>query len=216
MTLHERAREIVAKLIAQRYIHRSKLRDMFLDEDLFREVEQRLSSAGLELATNVYSEFVTVRVAKDMENTIFSDEKGGYRASNTGLSRGALALLTIIWAKIVMPKRQMQIERRDTEEAAQEGLWQRRKPIPKADDLVALEEKALLADFAEKLGGKTLFYRYLAELARADFIIRRGGRIYEGPLLDVAVDYGVLAPRIIEGALSEILSKDEQEEKQKQ
>ena len=208
MTTRERAREIVAKLIAYRYLHRSKLRDMFLDEELLREVEFRLSEAGLELATNVYSEFVTVRVAKDMENALFADEKGTYRATNTGLSRGALALLCIIWAKIILPKRQMQIERRGPEDTGQEDLWQKRKPIPKEDTLVVLEEKTLLADFGEKLGGKTLFYRYLSELTRADFIIRRGGRIYEGPLLDVAVDYGVLAPRIIEGALSEILSED--------
>ncbi len=200
MTATERARQIASGLIAKRYIHRKQLRDMFLDEELMAEVERNLATVGLELATHIYAEYVSVKVVN-----VFSDDKGGYRASNTGLSRGALALLTIIWAKIILPKRQMQIERRTPEDNGQDSLWQQRRPIPVEENMVTLDDKALLADFAAKFGGKTLFYRYLAELARAEFIVRREGKIYEGPLLDVVVDYGVVAQRIINGALGEML-----------
>ncbi|NOY39247.1 MAG: hypothetical protein GXO95_03185 [Nitrospirae bacterium] len=82
---------------------------------------------------------------------------------------------------------------------------EQRRPIPVEENMVTLDDKSLLADFAAKFGGKTLFYRYLSELARAEFIVRREGKIYEGPLLDVVVDYGVVAQRIINGALGEML-----------
>ncbi len=217
MTATERARQIASGLIARRYIHRKELRDMFLDEDLMAEVERNLATVGLELATHIYAEYVSVKVVREMEPHVFSDGKGGYRASNTGLSRGALALLTIIWAKIILPKRQMQIERRTPEDNGQDSLWQQRKPIPVEENMVTLDDKALLADFAAKFGGKTLFYRYLAELARAEFIVRREGKIYEGPLLDVVVDYGVVAQRIINGALGEMLGfNDESSEEIKE
>ncbi|VAX27018.1 hypothetical protein MNBD_NITROSPIRAE02-1362, partial [hydrothermal vent metagenome] len=90
MTGTERARQIASGLIAKRYIHRKQLRDMFLDEDLMAEVERNLATVGLELATHIYAEYVSVKVVREMEPHVFNDGKGGYRASNTGLSRGAL------------------------------------------------------------------------------------------------------------------------------
>ncbi len=205
MTLSEKATQIAVLLIANKYLRKRYLREMFLDPDLMAEVEQKLKSVGLELSTNVYSDYVSTKVAKEEEAVVFSDDQGGYKATNCGLHRGALALLTIIWAKIVLPKRQMQIERKPASENGQGSLLPGQKPIPKDGDMVVLDEKALLADFGEKLGGKTMFYRYLSELVRADFVIKKEGKIFEGPLLDTIVDYGILAPRIIDGALGDIL-----------
>ena len=45
----------------------------------------------------------------------------------------------------------------------------------------------------------------LGKLARLGFIERRTGVITEGPLLDVALDYRVLADRIIHGTLADVL-----------
>ena len=44
-------------------------------------------------------------------------------------------------------------------------------------------------------------------LAQLGFIERRGGLIFEGPLLDVLLDYRLLADRIIYGTLGEVLAQ---------
>jgi hypothetical protein len=44
-------------------------------------------------------------------------------------------------------------------------------------------------------------------LARLGFIQRRNKMIFEGPLLDLALDYGILAPRVLGGALEELLAQ---------
>ncbi len=205
MTASEKAKDIAALLIASKYVTKKRLREMFLDPDLMAQVEKNLKSVGLELCTNVYSNYVSIRVEKEHETSVFGDDSGGYQATNNGLHRGSLALLAIIWAKIILPKRQMQIERQAPGEDSQVSLLPGQKPIPKNEDMVILDEKALLADFGEKLGGKTMFSRYRSELSKAGFIMVRDGRIYEGPLLDTIIDYSVLAPRIIHGALGDVL-----------
>lgn len=209
MTIKEKAQEISSMLIAKRFMPKKHLREMFINEELRSEVETNLKAVGLELATHIYSGYVAVKVSKNMEASVFSDDKGGYTATNNVLSRGTLALLTIIWAKIILPKRQMQIERGASEDNGQNSLWFQKKPIPMNEDIVFLDEKALLADFGDRLGGKIAFYRYLSELARADFIVRKDKKIYEGPLLDIVVDYSILAPRIINGALGEMLGMNQ-------
>ena len=67
--------------------------------------------------------------------------------------------------------------------------------------------RQLQADFAQRLGGKTRINFGLGALARLGFIERRGGHICEGPLLDLAVDYNRVAPRILNGALADLLGR---------
>lgn len=205
MTIKEKAKQISTVLIAKRFIQRKHLREMFLDEEIRTEVENNLKAVGLELATHIYTDQVSVKVLREMEEAVFSDDKSGYAVSNNGLSNGAIALLTIIWAKIILPKRQMQIERKTSDNNGQDSLWFQREAMPTGTNIVSLDEKALLADYGEKLGGKSAFGRYLSELVRTDFIAKRDGKIYEGPLLDTIIDYSILAPRIINGALGEML-----------
>jgi hypothetical protein len=69
-----------------------------------------------------------------------------------------------------------------------------------------VERKTLEADFGHLFGSQIRFHGYLSELKRRGFIQERRGRITEGPLLDVLIDYATLAPRIIEGALSRVLA----------
>jgi hypothetical protein len=74
------------------------------------------------------------------------------------------------------------------------------------DSDIAVERKTLEADFGHLFGSQIRFHGYLSELKRRGFIQERRGRITEGPLLDVLIDYATLAPRIIEGALSRVLA----------
>ena len=69
----------------------------------------------------------------------------------------------------------------------------------------ALSEDALYADFGKVLGGRTRFNANLGRLANLGFVLRRNRMLLEGPMLDVLIDYGQMAPRIIEGALADVL-----------
>jgi hypothetical protein len=70
-----------------------------------------------------------------------------------------------------------------------------------------LPETVLMDDYARQLGGKARVNINLGVLSRTGFIQRRNKIISEGPLLDLAFDYAQLAPRVIEGALRELLPR---------
>lgn len=210
MTAENKAAVICAKLIGKKVVHKNDVKDIFRDENLRIRVEDMLKTVGLELATHIYTDHVALKVGRDMEQHVFDDHKGGYLTANINLNRGAITLLVIIWAKLIMPKRQMQIERKSPDDNSQLSLLSERKPIPKSD-LVRLEEKALRTDFGKKLGGKTMFGKYMSELSRHGFIVRREGIITEGPLLDTIIDYHVLANRIIEGCLKEVIDTEKKD-----
>ena len=83
------------------------------------------------------------------------------------------------------------------------------KPVAHGESVSGgLSEASLLADFGPLLGGKVKVRNFmLGKLARLGFIERRNGVIFEGPLLDVALDYRVLADRIIHGTLADVLAR---------
>ena len=217
MTNLNKAGVICAKLISKKVLPKTDLKDLFRDENLRAQVEELLKSVGLELATHIYTDQVAVKVCNGMESAVFEDGNGGYLTTNIHLSRGAVALLVILWAKLILPKRQMQIERKSPDPTDQISLLKERKSIPQRE-LIKLKEETLLADFGEKLGGKTKFATYLGELSRNSFIQRREGIITEGALLDTLIDYGLLASRIIDGCLAEVigLGKKVPEDNQKE
>jgi hypothetical protein len=124
------------------------------------------------------------------------------------LDRDGVALLVVIWALIVLPKRQRQVERQEIEAAAsQSQMFAEEKPIPRDPTISpVIAERTLLADFADKLGGKTRVNFNLGTLNRLGFIVRRKGEVAEGPLLDLAFDYERTARRILDGALGDLLA----------
>ena len=66
----------------------------------------------------------------------------------------------------------------------------------------------LLEDYGKLLGGRARLQQFaLPQLSRLGFIERRNKVICEGPLLDLAFDYAEFAPRILEGALSDLLKQ---------
>ena len=66
----------------------------------------------------------------------------------------------------------------------------------------------LLEDYGKLLGGRARLQQFaLPQLSRLGFIERRNKVIHEGPLLDLAFDYAEFAPRILEGALSDLLKQ---------
>ena len=248
-------RVLVCRLLAHQALPRTDelVRRLLVDTPFREAVAGALHQVGLEFVENVYADFISVRVVRELETPVFEDGRGSYWSNNVGLSGGAMALLAVVWSLLILPKRQRQQEQAaftphpaplhtaargvdgdplSTEETG--GLQS--DPLgssdasathPKENDHnghlpsplmgegkgggggsieIVIERKTLEADFGHLFSSQIRFHGYLSELKRRGFIRERRGKIMEGPLLDVLVDYGTLAPRILEGALSKVLA----------
>ncbi|HSD40122.1 MAG TPA: hypothetical protein VLC92_21660 [Rhodocyclaceae bacterium] len=199
---------LTARLLAHRWLPRNdvQVRRALVDETFRHELEQRLANVGLQLLDNPFAEHVAVGLKDDVLDSVFGGRD--YQASTMGLTRDEIALLIVIWALIILPKRERQLGRRTREDDGQNDMFGQEKPIVHGEEVSgAVSEASLLADFGSQLGGKTKIRNFaLGKLARLGFIERRGGYIFEGPLLDVLLDYRVLADRIINGTLADVLA----------
>ena len=199
---------LTARLLAQRWLARNDrlVRRALVDETFRHELDRRLADVGLRLLDNPYAAHVGVALQPELAEPVFGAGRE-YAASNLGLGRDEIALLVIIWALIVLPKRERQVTRRELVDDGQTDLFGGDKPVAHGEAVSgALTEASLIADFGPRLGGRTKVRNFmLGKLARLGFIERRNGLIAEGPLLDLALDYRVLADRIIHGTLGEVL-----------
>jgi hypothetical protein len=199
---------LTARLLAHRWLPRTdtQVKRALVDESFRVELETRLATAGLVLLDNPFAEHVAVGLADDMLDAVFGGRE--YQMSTMGLTRDEVALLIVIWALIVLPKRERQLGRRALSDDGQNDMFGQEKPIAYGEEVSgAISEAALMADFGSQLGGKTRIRNFaLGKLARLGFIERRNGFIYEGPLLDVLLDYRTLADRIVNGTLGDVLA----------
>ncbi|KAF7599855.1 MAG: hypothetical protein CGU28_05850 [Candidatus Dactylopiibacterium carminicum] len=200
--------ELTARLLAHRWLPRadSQVRRALVDESFRAELEARLAAVGLQLLDNPFAEHVAVGLRDEVMDAVFGGRD--YQASTMGLTRDEIALLVVIWALIILPKRERQLGRRVLGDDGQDDMFGQDKPIEHGEAVSgAIAEASLLADFGAQLGGKTKVRNFaLGKLARLGFIERRNGYIHEGPLLDVLLDYRVLADRIINGTLADVLA----------
>jgi hypothetical protein len=117
-----------------------------------------------------------------------------------------VALLVVLWAQIILPKRERQ-EAHQKAEQDQTDMFGKEKPLPRAEESsVGISYRALLSDFGDKLGKKTRMDMNLGILSRLRFIERNGDQILEGPLLDLMMNTDTLKERIINGALADIFN----------
>ncbi|WP_445145618.1 hypothetical protein [Dyella sp. Tek66A03] len=207
--MHDETASLVARLLAQRWLPRddAQARKALLDEGFREELDRRLASVGLELREHPYSAYISVAVARSSDRHVFGGSDS-WISNTLQLDRDAIALLVVLWALIVLPKRQRQLERQQAEaDASQALMFAEAKPIsrdPALSPVVA--ERTLLADFGDRLGGKTRVNFNLGLLARHGFIVRRKGELAEGPVLDLVFDYERTARRILDGALGDLLA----------
>ncbi len=195
---------LIARLLAERAIPRTDplVQRAVIDAALRDELDQRLAQAGLRLLDNPYAAHVAVALAGDAEAAVFT-QGDDYASNNAGLQRDGVALLVLLWALIVLEKRERQIGRAAD---AQGDMFSAAKPTPRgAAASRGIPESVLLADYGAQLGGKMRINVNLGVLSRLGFIERRNKVIHEGPLLDLAFDYAELAPRIIDGALGDLI-----------
>ncbi len=201
---------LTARLLANRWLPRNDrlVRRALVDETFRVELDHRLAAVGLQLQDNPYAGHVAAALAPEMLEPVFGARRE-YAASNVGLTRDEIALLVVIWSRIVLPKRERQVTRREVADDGQGDMFGAEKPMAHGEAVSAgISEASLIADFGPLLGGRNRVRNFmLGKLARLGFIERRNGTLLEGPLLDVALDYRVLADRIIHGTLAEVIAR---------
>ncbi|RRD68597.1 hypothetical protein EII19_00205 [Comamonadaceae bacterium OH2310_COT-174] len=210
---------LAAELLARRWLPRQhpRIRRALVDAELWQALEQRLAGVGLRLVDNIHADHVTVALARSAENAVLG-ETGLASHNNFDLPRDGVSLLVVLWALIVLPKRERQAARGNAADGPGQGeMFASEKPMPKAASVSPqVSYKALLADFGPQLGKKTRLDMNLKRLENHGFILRRGDDIAEGPLLDLLLDYDVMAPRILEGTLAQVLERARAAEAQAQ
>lgn len=207
--MHDDTAALVARLLSQRWLPRddAQARKALLDEAFREELDRRLAAVGLELREHPYSAYIGVAITRSAERSVFGGSDS-WISNTLQLDRDAVALLVVLWALIVLPKRQRQLERQQAEaDASQTLMFAEGKPISRDPSLSpVVAERTLLADFGDRLGGKTRVNFNLGVLGRHGFVIRRKGELAEGPLLDLVFDYERTARRILDGALGDLLA----------
>ncbi|MDB6105650.1 MAG: hypothetical protein JWO52_5649 [Gammaproteobacteria bacterium] len=200
---------LIARLNARQFLPRTDtlVKRALTDEAFYNELSRRLSACGLELIDHPFADHVALRLRRDLEQPVFGGET--WLSNNLGLQRDQVALLVVLWALLILPKRSRQLTRQNEEiDQSQGEMFTATKPLPSAEQVnISVAEATLLADFGDRLGGKTRINIGLGVLSRLSFIVRRAGHVYEGPLLDLALDYQRMAPRILNGALQDLLAK---------
>ena len=204
------AQNLIAELLARKFLPRSHplVKQALADAELFSAVEQRLTQVGLLWVDNVYADHVTLTLLPAPAARVLG-EAGLNANNNLDLPRDAVALLVVVWALIVLPKRERQASRVEPD-VPQNDMFAGAKPLPSARSVSpVLSYKTLLEDYGNQLGKKTRLDANLKLLERHGYIARRLDDISEGPLLDVLLDYDVLAPRILNGALADVLAREQ-------
>jgi len=200
---------LIARLMAhQTLLRKDKLVTRALSDEAFRlDIDGRLAACGMKLVDNVYADHVTLALTRDVEPKVFGAREV-WQNNNIGLARDGVAMLVVLWALIILPKRERQAAHQPASDD-QNDMFGTEKPMPSAQDTsIAVSYRALLTDFGDKLGKKTRMDMNLGLLARYGFIERRGDDIAEGPLLDLLMDTDVLKERIVNGALYDILKQE--------
>lgn len=207
MESHDFAATLIARLLALRFLPRQdkEVVRLLSDPGLRQEVETRLGACGLRLLDHPYADHVAIALARESEGAVFERE-GEWLPGNSGLSRDAVALLVLLWALIILPKRERQLTHADA--AGQVDMFGGVAKKTDQEPAPGIQETTLLEDYGRLLGGRARVTQFLLPvLSRLGFIERRNKALYEGPLLDLAFDYAEMAPRILEGVLADILKQ---------
>lgn len=170
------ATRICARLLREGSSPRAEL-PLLDDPEVREEVERRLLSVGLVLATSAGSEHVGLRLSPEV-----TAEPPFDTASHLGLRAEACALLVILWARLVL---------------------QRRTTDPVERPQVLLE--TLVRDFQPVLGSRGRIRGLVQQLRRLRFLAGHGEEIEAGPLLELAIDgermMGFLRREVLAGLL---------------
>ena len=193
---------ICARLLRTGAVPRAELPDLDFPE-VRREVERRLETVGLVLATSAYSEHVGIRLAPAVTADAAFDA-----ASNLGLRADACALLVILWARLVLQKRTAT----DTRELpGQEALFAGERMAAARSFRPSVRLEALAREFRAVLGGRSRIQSLVTQLRRLHFLAGHGEVIEAGPLLELGIDGERMVGFIRREVLARLLAERERE-----
>jgi hypothetical protein len=201
------AQVLAARLIAMQWLPRKDEQvTRLITDEIFREdVLARLKACGLCLLENPFAKNVAIGLDESSTQAVMGRDTN-YLSNTFGLKQDAMALLVILWALLIIPKRQKQLNASADEVDDQMEFFPSPKLVAHEEiDQPAVKLNALISDFGGKLGKKQRININLGQLKRLGFVSQHNELITEGPLLDLAFDYKHMASRIIEGALADIL-----------
>jgi hypothetical protein len=196
-TVDEAAR-ICARLLRQGAVARVELHE--LDHSEIRsEVEERLERVGLVLATSAYADHVGLRLSPSVTADSAFDA-----ASNLGLRADHCALLTILWARLVLQKRTAV----DTEDSPGPRPL---LPADRADQARRfapnVRMETLVREFGKVLGSRTHIKSLVSRLRALGFLAGHGETIEPGPLLELGIDGERMIGFIRRGVLADIVAQ---------
>lgn len=189
---------ICARLLREGTIPRAEL--PALDHPEVRhEVERRLESVGVVLATSAYSEHVGVRLSPEVTADTAFDA-----ASNLGLRADACALLVILWARLVLQKRTAADTRQVPGQAA---LLPAEQAAVARGFMPQVRLETLFREFGATLGSRTRIKGLVSQLRRLGFLGGLGEVVEAGPLLELAIDGESMIGFIRRKVLADLLER---------
>lgn len=176
----DHAARLIARLLAMRHLPRddAEMRRLLIDAGFRDEVEQRLAACGMRLLAHPLSNQVSIALTRECESAVF-EQGDTWQASNIGLPKDAVALLVILWALIILPKRERQLSGDAAQGETQSELFETVKLTPLAQEASrGIPQNVLLEDYGKLLGGKTRIQFVLPQLSRLGFIDLQIGRAH--------------------------------------
>jgi hypothetical protein len=199
--------QIISQLIIKGYLARKDALEL-MDPQVRKDVEDRLKRVGLSLVSSAYSEYYGMRLTKEVESDPRNDWPSNYK-----MDEACYALLVILWAKLILPKRVSKDEERSLEVNKQKLLVEDKNAWEK--QILSVSWETLYAEFGKKLGGKTKFNLYIGQLKRMGFIqYTKKEHITAGPIMEVLIDGHKMASYIRDSCIAELLTKKKGEEKE--
>ncbi|WP_372369898.1 hypothetical protein [Candidatus Uabimicrobium sp. HlEnr_7] len=217
-TTSNEAAIICARLLRQGYVHKSEFPQLELNDLLLTSIRDRLQDVGMELVMNSYSDFYAVKLTCDSQDTI-------EESNNISLKSNEVAMLVILWSKLILPKRTQaqkaldeaiakkaaakeQLENKEENEevtTVQQDFFEKQKPRKKKKkdpNRIYVELSELYAEFGKQFGSKTSFKSTVSRLSNLKFIHMHNEIITEGVFLDLLIDGQQMGNEIKKSALA--------------
>src|SRR3569832_555184 len=100
--MNDDSQTLIARLLAHQTLAREdKLVKKALSAELFRaDIDARLAACGLKLLDNVYADFVTLALVREVEPNVLGarEDRQNKKKEQT---RDGVALLVVLWAMII-------------------------------------------------------------------------------------------------------------------
>jgi hypothetical protein len=155
------------------------------------------------LLENPYSQHWAV----GLNDTTSADEHLEW-SNNFGLERGAMALLLILWSKLILPQRIAAKSEPALSFTLQYGLDSLHQESGDNNAVPTVSRDQLIAEFSTQLGGLILMSKYLSQLGRARLIKSNGNIITAGPLLSLVIDENALMDELYREVLISVFRRE--------